>query len=383
MAFASLQSAPWGVLIRESEAEALAPAQRLKERAIWLGIGAFAVALLFAWATVRSITRPVAVLTAAAQRIASGDLSGRVPVLGGDEIGHLATTFEIMRIKLNDSLETIQAWSRELEARVRERTREMEVSRDSLRAIAEENATLYEELKRKEAARSHLLKKVIGAQEDERRRIARELHDETSQSLTALAVGLETAGLTSESGQAKLQEKLASLKELAVETLERVHDLIYDLRPSVLDDLGLVAGLRWYAESRLQTAGVRVRLQVKGSERRLPAEAETALFRIGQEAVNNVARHARASSVLLAVTFEDSRITLDVNDDGEGFNVVAASETTARQSGWGLMGMEERATLLGGTIEIASKPGSGTRVRAIIPVDGESGDNAKDPRSHS
>lgn len=379
MAFAPLQSAPWGVLIRESEDEALAPARRLKERALWLGVGAFSFALLFGWATVRSITRPVATLTDAAQRIASGDLSRRVPILGRDEIGHLAMVFEVMRIKLSESLETIQAQSRELELRVRERTRELEESRDSLRAVAEENAALYEELKRKEAARGRLLKKVIGAQEEERRRIARELHDETSQSLTALAVGLETASLTSESGAAGLQRRLASLKELAVETLERVHGLIYDLRPSVLDDLGLVAGLRWYAESRLQPADVRVRLQVKGKERRLPAEAETALFRIGQEAVNNAARHARASAVALTLTFDESRVALEVEDDGEGFDVAATGEASGKHSGWGLMGMEERATLLGGSIEIVSRPGRGTRVRAVVPVEKESDDDAQDP----
>jgi signal transduction histidine kinase len=118
-------------------------------------------------------------------------------------------------------------------------------------------------------------------------------------------------------------------------------------------------------------------------ERRLPAEAETALFRIGQEAINNAARHAHASAVLLAVTFEDSRITLEMDDNGEGFNLAAMGESTAGRPGWGLMGMQERATLLGGTLEIVSEPGSGTHVKASIPLEGESGDNAKDPRAHS
>jgi len=383
MAFVPLELAPWGVLIRQSEDEALAPARRLRERAIWFGVPAFLVALLFAWATARSVLRPVRVLTAAAQRISSGDLSEAVPNLGKDEIGTLARAFEAMRGRLKESLGRIQAWGRELEARVQERTRELEASRDHSRAVAEENAALYEELRRKEAARSDLLKKVMRAQEEERRRIARELHDETSQALTAMVVGMETAALAPETEKGRVQKKLTELKGLAVETLEGVHRLIYDLRPSVLDDLGLVAGLRWYAESRLQSAGVRVRVMVTGEEKRLAAEVESALFRIGQEAMSNAARHADAANVLLGLDFQDSRITLEVEDDGVGFDVAGVTESAAQRPGWGILGMQERATLLGGTLEIASEPGNGTRVKASIPLGGESGSNAKDTRPHS
>jgi formate dehydrogenase gamma subunit len=383
MAFAPLQLAPWGVLIRQSESEALAPAQRLKERAIWFGVPAFALALLFAWATVRSVLRPVRTLTAAAQKISSGDLSEPVPRVGEDEIGGLARAFETMRGRLKESLDRIQAWSRELEVRVQERTHELEASRDHLKTVAEENASLYEELKRKEVARSDLLKKVITAQEEERRRIARDLHDDISQALTALALGMETAALTPDGQKARVQEKLDDLKELAVRTLEGVHRLIYDLRPSVLDDLGLVAGLRWYAESRLQPAGVRLRLLVTGQERRLPIEVETALFRIGQEAISNVARHAHASTVFLSIDFQDSGIVLEVEDDGEGFDVAAISEAAPGRPGWGILGMQERATLLGGTLELISEPGSGTHLQASIRLEGEGGDDAKDSSPHS
>lgn len=383
MAFASLESAPWGVLIRQSEDEALAPAQRLKERAIWLSVPAFLLALLLAWVTARSVLRPVRVLTAAAEKISSGDLSEPVPDLGEDEIGSLARAFEAMRGRLKESLEGLQAWGRKLEARVQERTRELEQSRDHLTAVAEENAALYEELRRKEAVRGELLKKVMTAQEEERRRIARELHDETSQALTALVVGMETAALDPETATGRIKEKLTELQALAVKTLEGVHGLIYDLRPSVLDDLGLSAGLHWYADSRLQPVDVRVRVLVTGEERRLPAEVESALFRIGQEAISNVARHAQASNVELDLEFQDSSLTMEVEDDGVGFDMADVTGSAAENPGWGILGMQERAALLGGSLEVTSEPGKGTRVKVSIPLRGESGNDAKDTRAHS
>jgi signal transduction histidine kinase len=329
---------------------------------------------------VRSITRPVSMLTSVAERIASGDLSQEVPDLGKDEIGQLARTFETMRVKLGDSLESIQASSRELEKRVRERTRELEASRDELRQVAAENAVLYEELKQKESLRGELLKKVIGAQEEERRRIARELHDETSQALTALAMGMETVTLGPSLSKEQLQEKLSGLKGLAVQTLDEVHNLIYDLRPSILDDLGLVAGLEWYAENRLQPLGLGVHVEVSGQERRLPSEVETTLFRIGQEAISNVARHAEASNVLLTIHFNENAVSLEVEDDGKGF--APAAESSTAPSGWGLLGMRERSALLKGELEIASEPGRGTSVAVRVPLEERTALHEEHTRPH-
>ena len=372
MAFAPLEAAPWGVLIRQPESEALAPARRLEQRAIWLGVPAFIIALLFAWATVRSVVGPVRVLTTAAQRLAEGDLSQPVPEMGNDEIGRLGHAFEGMRVRLKEALETVEEWARELESRVHERTRDLEASRDHLRSAAEENAALYREVQAKDAARGELLKKVISAQEEERRRIARELHDETSQNLSVLAMGLETAGAAAGT-EALARDKLDGLRDLVVRTLDGVHRLVYDLRPSVLDDLGLLAGLRWYADSRLEPLGIRVSLMVSGEERRLPADLETAVFRIGQEAISNIARHANASNAFLVVDFQGDRVTLEVEDDGEGFDV-AHSEARSEDHGWGLLGIRERAGLFGGSLEITSTPGAGTRVEVSIPVQKETED---------
>jgi signal transduction histidine kinase len=374
MAFAPLEAAPWGVLIRQRESEALAPARRLEQRAIWLGVPAFIVAILFAWATVRSIVKPVRVLTATAQRLAGGDLSQPVPETGTDEIGQLGSAFEGMRVRLKQALERVEESARVLETRVQERTRELETSRDNLRTAAEEKAALYQEVIATNAARRELLGRVISAQEEERRRIARELHDETSQNLSVLAMGLETAGL-GQDGEPQGREELNGLRDLAVTTLGGVRRLVYDLRPSVLDDLGLLAGLRWYAENRLNPLGIRFSLLVSGEERRLAAELETAIFRIGQEAISNIARHAGASNAFLGVGFQEDRVTLEVEDDGAGFDVSRA-EVRSQDHGWGLFGIRERAGLFGGSLEITSAPGAGTRLEISIPLQKETQDDA-------
>lgn len=384
MAFAPLEAAPWGVLVRQPESEALAPARRLEQRALWLGVPAFIIATLFAWAMVRSVVGPVRVLTTAAQRLAAGDLSHPVPEMGNDEIGRLGRAFEGMRVRLKEALETVEEWARELESRVHERTRELEASRDHLRSAAEENAALYREVKAKDAARGELLKRVISAQEEERRRIARELHDETSQNLSVLAMGLETAGAAA-GDEARILDELGNLRDLAVRTLGGVHRLVYDLRPSILDDLGLLAGLRWYAESRLEPLGIRVSVMASGEERRLAAELETAVFRIGQEAISNIARHSNASNAFLVVGFQDDRVTLEVEDDGEGFDVTRA-EAGSEGHGWGLLGIRERAGLLGGSLKITSTPRTGTRVEISIPVQKETqdgGETGQDTRTDS
>ncbi|HEX2986667.1 MAG TPA: GAF domain-containing protein, partial [Chloroflexota bacterium] len=148
-------------------------------------------------------------------------------------------------------------------------------------AAAVQNARLYEEIRRKGRMRGELLEKVIAAQEAERKRIARELHDQTSQALAALAVAVETAAAQAEAGE-NVSGSLAKMKLLAVDTLEEVHRLIFDLRPTLLDDLGLISALRWYVETRLGEVGIKVRLEVGGEERRLAPQIETALYRVVQ-----------------------------------------------------------------------------------------------------
>ncbi|MCL4370840.1 MAG: PAS domain S-box protein, partial [Chloroflexi bacterium] len=232
-----------------------------------------------------------------------------------------------------------------------------------------ETQRLWAELEDKEHLRAELLARAIHVQEDERRRIARELHDETGQAMNAMVFGLKAAETALENDPVKARDVLARLKAAASDNVRELQGIIYDLRPSVLDDLGLIPALRWLAESRLEAAGIRVDWEITGDERRLGPEVETALFRIGQEALSNVLRHAEAHHVWLGLDFSARSITLCVRDDGQGFDpriMFAHRDESGR--GLGLLGMRERVELLGGSFSAESTPGEGTTVRAQIPV---------------
>ncbi len=238
-------------------------------------------------------------------------------------------------------------------------------------AVAIENARLYNELQRKEEIRGELLRQIITTQEEERKRIARGLHDETSQALTSLAVNLETVidALPLDADQVKA--KLKGIQSLAISTLDEIHKVIYELRPTLLDDLGLIAAVQWHAENCLEAAGVKVHLETEGVERRLPLEIETALFRIIQEATTNVVRHAEAESTSISLEFKETSVAVLIEDDGRGFNPneVVISRDSGR--GLGLLSMKERAEFFGGVLSIKSQPGLGTQISVEIPIDRE------------
>ncbi|MDE3089036.1 MAG: GAF domain-containing protein, partial [Chloroflexota bacterium] len=247
-------------------------------------------------------------------------------------------------------------------------------------AVAVENARLYAEVARKERMRRELLHQVISAQEDERKRIARELHDQVSQSLTALLYTLETAAETKDpAGAAGL---LTRMQQVLQQTLGGVYDMIFDLRPSLLDHLGLIPAIQSYAERNLESSNVRVHLDQSGAPRRLPSPVETALFRVVQEALCNVVQHAAASNVYIAFDFQDRFVSVTVDDDGIGFDVDAVDpqrplpwtsplgveRSTDFRRGLGLLGMQERIELLGGDLVVSSTPSNGTSVAMCVPL---------------
>ena len=235
--------------------------------------------------------------------------------------------------------------------------------------VAMDNAWLWAELEGKERLRAELLARAIHVQEDERRRIARELHDETGQALNTMVFGLKAAEMALESDLGRAKEVIARLKAAASDNVRELQGIIYDLRPSVLDDLGLIPALRWFVESRLEAAGLEVKWEVAGRERRLEPEVETALFRIGQEALSNVLRHAGARHVTLGLNSSWRSVILYVSDDGKGFDVeTMLSHRDESGRGLGLLGMKERVELLGGDFSVESEPGKGTTVRAGVPL---------------
>jgi len=214
-------------------------------------------------------------------------------------------------------------------------------------------------------------RQLIEAQEEERRRIARELHDQIGQVLTAVKMNLHTIQRTYDGGEASTHIK--DNIEAVDEALRLVRDLSVDLRPPLLDDLGLVTALRWYVDRYAQRSRIvaDVVVEMKDPNERFSRELETACFRIAQEALTNVVRHARASCVLVRLVKEDDGLFLSVKDNGVGFNPQALRKRAPRAATLGLLGMQERAHAAGGVIEIDSRASKGTEIRLTLPFDSD------------
>lgn len=237
------------------------------------------------------------------------------------------------------------------------------------RQIMDLQAARLLEAQRREARRGELLRRVVAAQEAERQRIARELHDETGQSLTALGLGLRGVSTSLRQDHDLAGRQLRQLEDLTARSLDELRHLITDLRPSHLDDLGLPAALRWYAKDLQSRVPIDVQVDVSGEQRPVSSALNTALFRVTQEALTNVIKHSQARRATVRLCFGQLEISLCVEDDGRGF--VVDSPVKPTRPSWGLLGMQERAALLGGRACIDSAPGHGTRVSVTIPY-GES-----------
>ena len=359
LAFAPLERAQWGVTVRQSEDEVFASIHQLQLRIFALMVVMLGGALILVYLTTRSVITPVQALTAATQRIAAGDLDTPLGMHGQDEIGTLARSFDAMRVRLKESIAETQTWNRELDARVQARTADCERAATEIRQ-------LYEELQQKEQMRRELLNRVFSAQEEERKRISRELHDETCQVLTGLSYALDDTAETHPTTDLKL--RLERMHDLVTTALAEIHRIILDLRPTMLDHLGLAPALRWYTESRFDGMGIRVSIREVGQARRLPSAVETALFRVVQEAINNIARHSRATRADFVLEFAPTQVQVWIKDNGKGFNPATVFSATDHQRGLGLMGMEERMTAAGGRLQIHSTPGEGTTIQLIMPV---------------
>jgi signal transduction histidine kinase len=521
IAFYPLSVAPWGVIVRQPEAAAMASVWRLAQEFLWVGLAALVVAMSLVWVSTRQVFNPLRALTAAAARISLGDFAVTIPKARSNEVGQLAESFDLMRVKVRDLLEQERRWRETLEAEVQKATKELaslcEISqavnraslnrRELLGAVLDKvveaiepadagllflleqgkglvpaasvgydqaalsrvvlkpgegvagkalkeglvvcnskkawlaarrslskrnrlyldraaaslpplqsalalplvhadqregvlvvishnqedaftpqhislassvadqvavglvNARLYEELQRREASRGDLLRKLISAQEEERRRVARELHDEAGQALTAVMMSAARAEQALPAEMKEAKARLVEARSRASQALDDVRRLIYDLRPQVLDDLGLVPALRWFVKNRLGAVGLENRLEISGIDGRLPGQIEVTVFRIVQEALTNIIRHSEATRVIVRLSLKDSLLSGMVEDDGKGFAADEVLSAQRPQEGWGLRGMEERVHLLGGTLTVQSQPGRGTRIHFRIPLE--------------
>ncbi len=235
---------------------------------------------------------------------------------------------------------------------------------DDLHVLRQQYRDLLERLQRNEREFRRLGRAVWRVQEDERRRLARDLHDGVGQNLTALKHRLVQLGNALPAGDGALREQFEKAITLCADTLEDTRSMSRLLRPPILDDLGLEAALRWLVRSQSESSGADVTLEMETLPE-LDQDVQTLLFRVAQEALNNVAKHADAREVMLRLVARGGMLQLQIVDDGRGCDPA----TAVGAGGSGLGGMRERLRLYDGRLELHSVPGEGTRLRAVVPLD--------------
>ncbi len=259
---------------------------------------------------------------------------------------HAAVAIENARLyeDARQARDRLQDWNEELEKIIAERTSEIQ------RYVRE------------------MTTRVLAAQEEERKRIARELHDDTAQSLSTLMIALDLVEPNVPADAAIVHSGLERIRTIAKRTLDEVRALSHDLRPTILDDFGLIAALRWYSDEFFLTYGHKVDVSIEPSpQERLPPEVELVLFRIAQEALTNSGKYAKASRTSLSLSFPDHVALLEVRDNGQGFDLSELNKPS-KQGGFGMYGMRERAELLDASLSVDTAPGRGTRVSVSVPL---------------
>lgn len=236
---------------------------------------------------------------------------------------------------------------------------------EAQRRLAGLQAAQLEEAHQREAQRGELLQRVVAAQEAERQRVARELHDATGQTLAAIGLGLRSSVPLLRQDGGAAEQRLSRLEGLTTGAIDELRRIIADLRPSHLDDLGLAPALRWYAKEIEARSNLHVSVESTGSERPLDPSMSIALFRIAQESLSNAVKHSGGTLVKLSLEWLPRSVRMSIEDNGHGFAPDALDDASRRT--WGLLGMRERAALLHGSCAITSRPGQGARVQVDIP----------------
>src|SRR3990172_7828115 len=338
-AVSPLASGPFYLVLEQPVDLALALPRQQQSQMLVVGSVGLILTLLVAWYTTRAVVRPVKQLRATARTIAQGKLDSPVQITAQDEGGEVAEDIETMRGQLKRFRDDLERAKLALERQVRERTQRLHET----------------------------LGKVITAQEEERRRLARELHDEQGQALGAISISLDRLSRLVGPAFPQVQKEIEQARDMARVLLQETRRLIYDLRPSVLDDMGLEAAIRWSAETHLERHGVEVTFHSSLPPGRLSPPVEVALFRVAQEAITNIERHAQARHAGIVLEQQGSSLLMQVRDDGRGFDPGHVLE--GRETGVGLEGMQERVLLIGGRMEVVSAPGQGTLIKVEVPLD--------------
>jgi len=308
----------------------------LRENVLWWLGTILVVVTIVNLALSRLVIRRLQGTVRALASFGRGQLDRRLPADSQDEIGILARAFN----EMGQSIQSQQAKNRALSA----------------------------DLRRQAAQRRDLLGRLITAQERERRRVASDLHDDLGQELAGLAISLETVERLWDDDSEKAREQLRQLRGQIADMTNRTYDMILTLRPSMLDDLGLMPALRAHAERALKNTDIEFDLDARSLKARLAPEIETCLFRVFQEALSNVVRHSGASRVRMSLRLRDGMVEGEIADDGRGFDPKAIDVGKNDGRGLGLLGMEERMALCGGTLSVHSRSGTGTRIQIRIPI---------------
>ncbi len=286
-------------------------------------------------------------------------------------------------VQLRGMIETLKQRTAQLAAANKELKQEIVQRRameNSLRTSETTSSQLLEKSRYMQEELRHLSRRLLSAQEDERKRISRELHDVIAQTLTAINLRLATLKSQSTANTKDLHEKIAIAQRLVEESVDIVHRFARDLRPSVLDDLGLVPALRSYITNFAKQSGIHVTFAAFAEVEKLDGAARIALYRVAQEALTNVARHAKAKRAKVSIRKLGDAVCMEIHDNGRGFRVEGAA-LAKNKNRLGLLGMKERMEMVGGTFCVESAPGKQTTIRVEIP-DGKPA-AGKNPRKKS
>lgn len=330
----------WVILAEIDAHEALAPVAALRERLIVAGLALLLLASAVGFALSRRISHPLVALTAATERFGRGDPYIRVPDSSPDEMGLLARTFNRMAEGMSENTERLQ---REITERSRAEE-ELRRSREELRNLS-----------------THLQ----SVREEERQGLAREIHDELGQAISSLKLELALMREELDQTPAEAARRIASMSEVCDTTIRAVRRIITQLRPRLLDDLGLTAAMEWQVEEFQHRTDIRCSLRITPEEVTLDPARSTAIFRILQETLTNIARHSGATAVSVQLRLEKAGVTLDVVDNGRGIS----EEQIHDSRSFGVLGIRERAHYWGGTVTIKGQPAQGTLVSVFLPGD--------------
>jgi signal transduction histidine kinase len=357
--------------------KSLRPAETFGREAVAAGISASALATLHKHALMALVP------SGATPRATNGKIA-RASTFFVAALKPLDKTHGVMAAKNGNLVrlkESMRRSTLELAGAQRQLKRELARSKKLEASLKESERQRNQMLRRSLRAQEHLRRlshEILFAQEQERKRISRELHDEIGQILTAVSVNLTTLTKQANINVKALKQTIRSTRRLVEKSMNSVHKFARDLRPPLLDDMGLIPALDAHLNVFTKQTGIPVRLEASAAVEKLDSDKRTVLYRVAQEALANITAHAQASLVKMGIRRDGSVVRMDICDNGKGFNVQRRLNAR-RITRLGLLGMRERVEMVGGSFDVESKPGHGTTIHAEIPVDGR----GKSPRARS